>query len=149
MIFRKEAEGEREHETIPYCATDEKHHCTEEEASANAFFLIGIKGWGDKLPYLVYDIREGQHQCEPEGGADMGHKLGGHIDVDDINVVTVIAKVRKQASSGGTERAKPLVEEEVRGGRGHDDVVKSPRHDAEAADHHDDYDDSNSEKSPT
>ena len=137
LVFVKKPQGDGKNEKIAYGDSDEKHDGAEKKRRARTLYFVVIKGRFDKAPQEIEHERKGERERQPERCAEMCEKLGGEVDVDNLDFKSFRGKLRKVGKQTG-DGGKKAVKHEVAVARPHDDVVENVGHVYEKHDHKDD-----------
>ena len=127
----------RANEEIADGDSDEKHDGAEKKRRARTFYFVVIKGRFDKAPQEIEHERKGERERQPERCAEMCEKLGGEVDVDNLDFKSFRGELRKSGKQAG-DGGKKAVKHEVAVARSQDDVVENLGHVYEKHDQKDD-----------
>lgn len=92
FISCKEPKSEWKYPKIAYSQTGIKKNGGEGECNAETILFFVVQSWLYESPDFKYDIRKTNYEGEYERCSHVNEKLGGQLDVDDIDSEIFVAE---------------------------------------------------------
>ena len=142
VVVSQEPQRDRENDKITHGHADKEHDAAHEKGRLDTSLLTRIECRCDKGPQEIQHNGERQDQREPERRRHVYEKLGGKLDVDELDMES-LGRELGQPRHGAGHALKEAVEHKVAATGRQDDRIEDVGHDKEQSQGHHHQDDNN------